>query len=175
MHRALQVQQTARRGHHQIGVLQLGNLQLVRHTADDVGDAQTTAMLHQVDRIVRHLLGQFTGRADDQGTRGGGAEMTWVGGVFALGALGSGLAFGGGFGHGLFVIGAGFGLGLFLLFEQGVQHGQQESGGFATAGLAGDHQVNKAGTVAVNAYALHGQRNGFELNRGGLGKAQVFH
>jgi hypothetical protein len=63
LHGALQVQQTARGSDHQIGVLQLGNLQLVGHATHDVGNAQAAAMLHQIDGVVRHLLSQFAGRA----------------------------------------------------------------------------------------------------------------
>jgi hypothetical protein len=66
LHGTLQVQQAPRRGDHQIGVLQLGDLQLVRHATHDVGDAQAAAMLNQVDGVVRHLLGQFARRAHHQ-------------------------------------------------------------------------------------------------------------
>src|SRR5205085_12092442 len=38
--RTLQVQQAARRGDHEVGVLQARDLHLVRHAAHDVGDAQ---------------------------------------------------------------------------------------------------------------------------------------
>ena len=54
--RSLQIQQAARRGHHQVGVLQTRNLNLVRHAAHHVGNAQPFAMLHQADGIVGHLL-----------------------------------------------------------------------------------------------------------------------
>ena len=69
LHGALQVEQTTWRGHHQVGILQLGNLQLVRHAAHNVGHAQAAAMLHQIDGVVSHLLGQFACRANNQGTR----------------------------------------------------------------------------------------------------------
>ena len=103
LHRALQIEQAARRGHHQIGVLQLGNLQLVRHAAHNVGNAQTTAVLHQIDGVVRHLLGQFAGGANNQCAGCGRFEVAGVGRVFALAALGRGFALGGGLGHGLFI------------------------------------------------------------------------
>jgi hypothetical protein len=61
-----------------------------------------------------------------------------------------------------------------LLRQQGVQHGQQESGCFAAAGLAGHHQIGKASRFIVITMALHGNRNGLELHRGWLGKTQVF-
>ena len=67
LHGALQVKQTTRCGHHQIGILQLGNLQLVRHAAHNVGHAQAAAMLHQIDGIVRNLLRQFACGANNQG------------------------------------------------------------------------------------------------------------
>ena len=61
--RTLKVQQTARCGHHEVGVLQFGNLQLVRHTAHHIGNPQTTAMFNQVNAIVRDLLCQLSGGA----------------------------------------------------------------------------------------------------------------
>jgi hypothetical protein len=64
--RALQVQQAAGRGDHEVGVLQAGDLHLVRHAAHHVGDAQALAMLDQVDGVVRHLLREFARRAQDQ-------------------------------------------------------------------------------------------------------------
>ena len=75
LHGALQVEQTARCGHYQVGILKFGNLQLVRHTAHNVGHAQAAAMLDQIDCIVSHLLGQFTCRANNQGTRCGRFEV----------------------------------------------------------------------------------------------------
>ena len=94
LHRALQVQQASGGRDHQIGVLQLGNLQLVGHAADHVGNTQTAAMLNQVDGVVRHLLGQLARRAQHQGAGGGGFEVTRIGGVLALGAFGRGFAVG---------------------------------------------------------------------------------
>ena len=44
LHGALQIQQTAWGCYHQIGILQLGNLQLVGHAAHHIGNTQTTAM-----------------------------------------------------------------------------------------------------------------------------------
>ena len=75
LHRALQVQQAARRSHHEVCILQLGDLQLVRHTAHHIGYAQASAVLDQVDRIVRHLLGQLTGGAQDQCARRSSLEV----------------------------------------------------------------------------------------------------
>src|SRR5690606_34816553 len=66
LHGALQVEQAAGRGHDQVGVLQLGDLQLVGHAADYVGYAQAASVLDQVDGVVRHLLRQLTRRAHDQ-------------------------------------------------------------------------------------------------------------
>ena len=75
LHGALQVEQTTRRGDDQIGILQFGNLQLVRHTAHNVGHAQAAAMFDQIDGVVRHLLGQLTCRANNQGARCRGFEV----------------------------------------------------------------------------------------------------
>ena len=136
LHGALQIQQTARCGHDQVSVLQLGDLQLVRNTADHVGDAQTTAVFDQLDRVVRNLLGQFTCGAQDQSTRYGSLEVAGVGGVLALGALGQGLTLGSGFGAQAVKFRLGFSISRSALLEDGVQHGQQESCSLAGAGLA---------------------------------------
>src|SRR3990167_5246240 len=172
LHRALQVQQAARGGHHQVGVLQLGDLQLVRHATHHVSDTQATAVLDQVDSIVRDLLRQFTRGAQNQGTRGGGLEIARAGGVLALGALGGRFTTGGSFGHSALESSAFFGFGSSLLVDQRVQHGQQEGGSLAAAGLAGNHQVDELGGVVATA---HCQGNGLELHAGGLGVAQVSH
>ena len=172
--RALQIQQAAGCGDHQVGILQLGNLQLVRHATHDVGNAQTAAMLHQVDGVMGHLLCQFAGRANDQGAGCGGLEVALAGRVLALGALGCGLT---GFNSGsaggfeLFAFG---GLSCGLLCQQGVQHGQEKGGGLAATGLAGDHQVDVAGLLAVHCLG-QSQGNGLQLDGGGLGITQVFH
>ena len=147
LHRALQVEQTTGRCHHQVGVLQLGNLQLVRHAAHDIGHAQAATMLHQVDGVMRHLLGQLARGANDQCARGGGFEVAGVGGVFALGALGGGFALGCGIRYRLFVFKTLRLFGVSRLLEQGVQHGQQKSRCLAAAGLAGNHQIDKAGRL----------------------------
>ena len=63
-----------------------------------------------------------------------------------------------------------FGFG--LLLQQRVQHGQQEGGGLAAAGLAGDHQVDEARRRRLRR-CRHGQRNGLVLHGGRLGEAQV--
>ena len=172
LHGALQVQQAAGGGHHQVGVLQLGDLQLVGNAAHHVGHAQAAAMAHQVDGVVGHLLGQLAGGAQDQGARHGGLEVAGVGGVLALAALGRRLATRDGLGHFALVLGALLGFGVGLLLDQGVQHGQQEGGGLAAAGLAGDHQVDEAVFLVPGA---HGQGNGLALHGGGLGVAQVGH
>ena len=115
LHRALQVQQTARRRHHQIGVLQLGDLQLVRHAAHDVGDAQAAAMLDQFNRVVRYLLGQFAGRAHHQSAGRWRLEVAGIGRVLALGTLGGRLTLGGSFGHGTLEVSALLGFGICLV------------------------------------------------------------
>ena len=80
-------------------------------------------MLHQADRIVRHLLREFSRRAQDQRAGGGGLEVARAGRVLAL-ALGQHFALGCGFGHGTLVFGALLRFGRSLLLEQGVQHGR---------------------------------------------------
>ena len=124
LHRALQVKQTTGSSHHQVSVLQLGNLQLVRHTADHVGHAQATGVLDQVDSVVRHLLGQLAGGANNQRAGNGGLEVALVGRVFAFGALRRRFATGNSVGDRLFKLSAGFGFGFGLLANQRVQHGQ---------------------------------------------------
>lgn len=111
-------------------------------------------MLDQVDGVVRHLLRQFTRGAKDQGARGGSLEVARAGGVLALGTLGSGFTALSGFGHRTLESGAFFGFGSGLLVDQRVQHGQQEGGRLAGAGLAGDHQVDELGGIVA---AAHGQ------------------
>ncbi len=174
LHGALQVKQTTGCRHHEVGILQLGNLQLVRHTTHNIGNTQTAAMLNQIDRIVCHLLGQFAGGANNQGARCSWCEMTGIGRVFALGTLWRCLAFGSSVSHGLLKIRLLFGFGLRHLHQQGVQHGQQEGSSFAATGLARYHQIGKAGSFVSSAVALHGDRNRLQLHCGGLGKSQVF-
>ena len=174
LHGALQVEQAAWRCHHQVSILQLGNLQLVRHAAHHVGHAQTTAMLDQVDGVVRYLLCQFAGWANNQGARGWGFEIACVGGVFALAALGWLFAIGRSVSH-EFVPSCFFSsFCLRLLLKQSVQHRQQESRCFAATGLARHHQVDEA-CFGISVGRWQGQRNGFELNRGGLRVAKVGH
>ena len=173
LHGALQVEQAAWGCHHQIGILQLGNLQLVRHTAHDVGDAQAAAMLHQVDGIVGHLLGQFTGWTDDQCTRRWSLEVAHIGRVLALSALRWRLATCCGFGHFALKSSTFVDFGLRQLLEQGMQDRQQEGRSFATTSLAGDHQVDVFFGLLVSAIAGQCQGNGFKLNGGRLGIAQV--
>ena len=168
LHRALQVQQTARRGHHEVGVLQLGNLQLVGHAAHHVGNADATAVLDQFDGVMRHLLSQLARGAQDQGAGNGRLEVAGIGGVLALVALGRGLAAGSGLGALAVIFGADGGFLVSLLLDQRVQHGQQEGGGLARAGLAGNHQVDE-GLITT----AHGQGNGLRLHGRGLGVAQI--
>ena len=59
LHGTLQVQQTSGCCHHQVGILQLGNLHLVRHATHHVGNAQTAAVAHQIDGVMCHLLRQL--------------------------------------------------------------------------------------------------------------------
>ncbi|MCY1519844.1 hypothetical protein D9M68_546080 [compost metagenome] len=167
--RALQVEQAAGGGDHEVGVLQLGDLQLVRHTTHHVGHAQATAMAHQVDGVVGHLLGEFARGAQDQGAGGGSLEIARAGGVFALGRLGRRFAAGQGFGGQALALGAFLGVGIGALLQQGVQHRQQEGGGLAAAGLAGDHQVGKTRF----AFGQHGLGNHIVLHLGGLHVAEV--
>ena len=94
LHAALQVKQTAWRSNHQVGVLQFGNLQLVRNTAHHVGNAQAAAMAHQVNGVSTNLLGQLACGAQNQRTRRGSFEVAHVGRVFALWLFGGGFASG---------------------------------------------------------------------------------
>jgi hypothetical protein len=55
-----------------------------------------------------------------------------------------------------------------------VEHGQQEGGGLAAAGLARDHQVDKARSAVGLAAGGHGARNHLFLHGGRLGEAEVF-
>ena len=173
LHRALQVEQTAWRGDNEVGVLQLGDLQLVRHAADHVGNAQTAAMLDEFDSVVSNLLCEFACRANDQRAWLGSLEMTWVRRVLALGFLRTGFATGDGFSLLALVLGALGGFGIGLLLQQRVQHGQQESGGLAAAGLARHHQVDETDFAFSVGIGRHSERNGFFLHGGRLGVAEV--
>ena len=170
---ALQVEQAAGRSHHEVGVLQLGNLNLVGNTTHHVGNAQATAMAHQIDGVVGYLLGQFAGRAKNQGTRHGGLEVAGQQRVLALRCLGGWLAFGGSLGSQTLALGAFRSFGGSLLLEQGMQNGQQESGSFAATGLAGHHEVGVS--LGRSALALHGLGNDGLLHQRGLGEGQVCH
>ena len=143
LHAPLQVQQTAWRGNHQVSVLQLGNLQLVRNAADHVGNAQAAAMAHQVNRVSAHLLSQLTCGAQNQRARGGSFEVAHVGRVFALWLFGRCLATGNRLGRQAFKLGTLITLGLLLLFQKRVQHGQQKRSGLAASGLAGHQQIGE--------------------------------
>jgi len=170
LHRSLQVQQAARCGDHQVGILQAGDLHLIRHATDHVGDAQATAMANQIDGVVGHLLRQLTRRAQDQGTGRGGPEVSRIGRVLALGRLGRGFAAGSGFCRQALALGTLLGGTFGLLQQQGVQHGQQESGGLAAAGLAGHHQVGIATRLARD---LDGLGDDQVLDLGRLDVAEV--
>ena len=171
LHRPLQIQQTTGRCHHQIGVLQLGDLQLIRHAADNVRNTQAAAMLDQFDGIMGHLLRELPGRADDQGPRGDHRKIARVGGVFALAAFRRSFAFRGSLCQGSLKIRALFVLGLALLVQQCMQNWQQKRCRFAAAGLARYHQVNKTGPRITRVQALHGQGYGCLLHWGWLGVA----
>ena len=173
LHAALQVQQTAGRGHDEVSVLQLGNLQLVRNAAHNVGNAQATAMAHQINRVSADLLGQFAGRAQNQRAGRGSLEVADVGRVFALWLLQRRFAASNRFGAQTFEFSAFKTLGLFLLFQQGVQHRQQKRSGLAATRLAGNQQVGEFGGFRVGVEGLHGLRNGGQLHGGGLGEAHV--
>ena len=126
-------------------------------------------MTHQVDGVIGHLLGKFAGGAQDQGAGGGGLEVARAGGVLALGRLGRGFAAGNGLGGQTLALGTLMGFGIGTLLQQGVQHGQQEGGGFAAAGLAGDHQVGKT----LLTFGQHGLGDHVVLHGGGLQVTQV--
>ena len=69
----------------------------------------------------------------------------------------------------LFARGAFPGVGFGALLQQGVQHGQQEGGGLAAAGLAGDHQVGKT----LLTFGQHGLGDHVVLHGSGLQVTQV--
>ena len=164
----MQIQQTTGRCHHQVGVLQFGDLQLVRHAANNVRDTQAAAVLHQFDGIMGHLLRQLAGRANDQGPRGDHRKIARIGGVFALAAFRRGFAFRGGLSQRSVKISPLFFLGLALLVEQCMQNWQQKRCRFAAAGLARYHQVNKTRLRITRVQALHGQGYGGLLHWGWL-------
>ena len=170
LHGALQVEQTARSCHYQISILQLGDLELVRHTAHHVRNAQTLAMTHQVDGVVCNLLSQFAGWAQNQGAWNSSLEIAWVGRVLATVALGSWFAIGGSFSALTIVVSTFFSKLFVLLLEQRVQHGQQEGSGLAATCLAGNHQVDEAIGIASS---FHGVRNGLFLYGCRLGVTQI--
>ena len=153
--------------------MQLGNLQLVRHTAHHVGNAQATAMANQVNRVVGNLLSQFTGWANDQSARGGCFEVACAGRVFALGALWRRFTFSRSISHQTIPFSTGFSFSISLLLEQGMQHRQQEGGGFAAASLARDHQIDKALGFTIRAFARQSLGDGGQLHAGGLGETQL--
>ena len=170
--RALQVEQATRCSHHQIGVLQTGDLHGVRHAAHHVGNAQALGVTHQANGVMGHLLGEFSCGTQHQRTGHTGPEIARMGRVLALGAPRRRLPRGGSFSHstGPF-LGFDFHTRLTLL-QQGVQERQQEGRRLAAAGLAGHHQVD----MALGAMGLRqGHGNGLGLHRGGLGEAELGH
>ena len=173
LHGALQVEQTTWGRYDEVGVLQFGNLQLVGHATDDVGNADTAAMLDQVDGVMCYLLGKFACRAHDQGAGHGSLEVARVGRVLALGALGSSFTLRSGVGHSALVLFTLLEFGLGLLLDEGMQHGQQECSGLAGTGLAGNHQVHEA--AFSGKLAGQCQRNGFFLYHGRLDIAKVLY
>jgi hypothetical protein len=94
LHRALQVQQAAGRGHHQVGILQLGDLQLVRHAAHHVGHAQATAMLDQVDGVVATCWASSRVGHSTSAPGSAGLKLRGLVGSLRLARFGSGLATG---------------------------------------------------------------------------------
>ena len=168
LHAALQVQQAARGGYHQVRVLQAGDLDRVRHATHHVGNAQALAMLDQVNRVMGDLLRQFARRAQHQCAGLGGLEMATVGRVLAARTLGGRLAVGGSFVELALPFDAFFLFGGFTLLQQRMQHRQQEGGGLAATGLAGHHQVDEGAGTFVQR-----QRNRLGLHYGRLGVAQV--
>ena len=173
LHRALQVQQTPGRGHHQIGVLQLGDLELVRHATDHIGNTQATAMAYQVDGVMCYLLRELACRAQDQRAWCRSLEVAAAGRVFATRTFGCCFAPGLGFGAGALEIFTFPGRGICLLLEQGVQNRQQERRCFAAASLTRNHQVGKFCGLCIIRQALHRHRNCLFLNDSWLGEAQV--
>ena len=101
-------------------------------------------MLDQINRIMRNLLGQLAGWANNQSTRRWSFEVTRVGGVFALGALGRGFAFCSSISDRFFVFSTLIFFRLGQLRQQGMEHRQQKGRCFSTAGLARNHQVDIA-------------------------------
>jgi hypothetical protein len=170
LHGALQIQQTARRGHHEVGVLQLGDLQLVGHAAHHVGNAQAAAVLDQVDGVVRHLLGQLTRGAQHQGAGHGSLEVAGLVGPCAWRAW-ERLATGSGFGAQALELGALFGFGSSLLLDQVCSTGSRKAAVLPLPVWLDTIRSMKLGIIA----AAHGQGNGLELHGGGLGVAQVGH
>ena len=154
--RALQIQQASRRCDHQIGVLQLGQLHGVGHTADDVGDAQAAAMPHHVDGVMRDLLRQFARRAQHKRARRGGLEVARIGGVLTARTFRWCLAAGKSLCGRLLEVGFGARLGQDLVTQESVQHRQQVGSGLAAARLAGHHQVLKYALRATLAAQGHG-------------------
>ncbi len=174
LHRTLKIKQAAWCCNNQVGVLQLGNLQLVRHTTHNIGNPKATAMLDQINRIMRNLLGQLAGWANNQSTRRWSFEVTRVGGVFALGALGRGFAFCSSISDRFFVFSTLIFFRLGQLRQQGMEHRQQKGRCFSTAGLARNHQVDIACRFVARSFCGQRQRNGLQLNGRRLGVTQIF-
>jgi hypothetical protein len=97
----------------------------------DFRESGVAEVLDQLDRVMRHLLGQLAGRAHDQGTRSGRFEVAGIGRVLAFFALGRRLTIGQCLCTSGIEIGALLGFGSGLLLNQSVQNRQQKGGSFA--------------------------------------------
>ena len=161
---ALQVEQTTRRGHHEVGVLQLGNLHRVGHAAHHMRHTQALAMPHQIDRIVGNLLRELARGAQHQRAGLRRLEIARVGRVLALGPLGRCLTAGRGFIARTLECLACITLGAGLLLQQGVQHRQQKGSCFASTGVGDTHDVA----------AREDMRDRLRLNWGRLGVFLAF-
>ena len=80
---AVQIQQAAGGGNHQVGVLQPRDLHAIGQAANDAGDAQIACVLDQRDSVLHHLLGQFACGAEHQRTGFGWFEVARISRVFA--------------------------------------------------------------------------------------------
>ena len=133
--------------------LQLG---LVGHAADDGAHGEARDATAQLNGHLGHLLGQLAGRGQHQADgvdRGAGETRRPAGAAVAALVARAGVEAAAGHGRGQ-LVGVGFATGQDLR-----QHGQQEGGGLAAAGAAGDHQVG----------AGQAERHGARLHLGGLG------
>ena len=93
-------------------------------------------MAHQVNRVVRHLLRELSGRAQHQRAGRRRLEVSAAGGILTARLLGRRFALGKGLLAGALKLVTLLVRDGRLLTEQGMQHRQQESRGFSAAGLA---------------------------------------